>query len=44
MHILLNAKYKFKKGYNLKNIGSRVMGLVGYDVEFDCECIFQVSS
>jgi hypothetical protein len=27
----------------LKNIGSRVMGLVGYDVDFDCEDIFQVS-
>jgi hypothetical protein len=27
----------------LKNIGSRVMGLVGNDVEFDGEHIFQVS-
>jgi hypothetical protein len=43
MHILLNTKYK-KKGHNLKNIGSRVMGLVGNDVEFDGEYIFQVSS
>ena len=33
-----------KKGHNLKNIGSRVMGLVGNDVEFDGEYIFQVSS
>ncbi len=29
-----------KKGHNLKNIGSRVMGLVGNDVEFDGEYIF----
>jgi hypothetical protein len=33
-----------EKGHNLKNISSRVMGLVGNDVEFDCEHIFQVSS
>jgi archaellum component FlaF (FlaF/FlaG flagellin family) len=32
-----------KKGHNLKNIGSRVMGVVGYDVDFDGEYIFQVS-
>jgi hypothetical protein len=30
-----------KKGHNLKNIGSRVLGLVGND--FDGEYIFQVS-
>ncbi len=29
-----------KKGHNLKNIDSRVMGLVGNDVEFDGEYIF----
>jgi hypothetical protein len=28
----------------LKNIPSRVMGLVGNDVEFDGEYIFQVSN
>jgi hypothetical protein len=32
-----------KKGHNLKN-GSSVMGLVAYDVEFDDEYIFEVSS
>jgi hypothetical protein len=32
-----------KMGHNLKNIGSRVMGLVGYDADFDGEYIFQVS-
>jgi hypothetical protein len=31
-----------KKGYNLKNIGSRVVGLVGND-NLDGEYIFQVS-
>jgi hypothetical protein len=33
-----------KKGHNLKNIGSRVMGIVGNDVDFDVEYIFQFSS
>jgi hypothetical protein len=33
-----------KKGQNLKNIRSRVMGLIGNDVELDGEYIFQVSS
>jgi hypothetical protein len=33
-----------KKGHNLKNVGSRVVGLVGNGVEFDDEYIFQVSS
>jgi hypothetical protein len=33
-----------RKGHNLKNIGSRVMGLVvGNDVGFDGEYIFHVS-
>jgi archaellum component FlaF (FlaF/FlaG flagellin family) len=32
-----------KKGHNLKNIGSRVMHIVGYDVDFDGEYIFKVS-
>ena len=31
------------KGHNLKNIGGTVMGLVGYDVDFHSEYIFQVS-
>ncbi len=33
-----------KKGHNLKNIDSRVMGLVADDVEFDGEHIVQVLS
>jgi hypothetical protein len=32
-----------KKGHNLINIGSRVMGLVGDDVYFDGKYLFQVS-
>jgi hypothetical protein len=32
-----------KKGHNLKNIGRRVMVLVGNHVDFDGEYIFQVS-
>jgi hypothetical protein len=32
-----------KKGHNLKNIGRRVMVLVGNDANFDVEYIFQVS-
>jgi hypothetical protein len=32
-----------KKGYTLKNIGRRFMGLVGNDDDFDGEYIFQVS-
>jgi hypothetical protein len=32
-----------KKGHNLKNIGSRVMGLVDNYVDFDGEYIFYVS-
>jgi hypothetical protein len=32
------------KGHNLKNIGSRVMDLIGNDEDFDDEYIFQVSS
>jgi archaellum component FlaF (FlaF/FlaG flagellin family) len=32
-----------KRVHNLTNIGSRVMGLVGYDIDFDGEYIFQVS-
>ena len=43
VYILLNEQFKWKKGHNLKNIGSRVMGVVGYDVDFDGEYIFQVS-
>jgi hypothetical protein len=31
-----------KKGYNWKNIGSRVIGLIGNDVDFDGKYIFQV--
>jgi hypothetical protein len=40
VHILLNTKFKWKKGHNLKNIEIRVMGLAGYDVDFDGEYIF----
>jgi hypothetical protein len=32
-----------KKGHNSKNIHSRVMGLVGNDVEFDVEYILNGS-
>jgi hypothetical protein len=32
-----------KKGHNLNNIGSRVIGFVGNDVDFDGEYLFQVS-
>jgi hypothetical protein len=32
-----------KKEHNLKNVGSRVMGRVCNDVDFDVEYIFQVS-
>jgi hypothetical protein len=38
VHLLLNPKYK------LKNISSRVMGLIGNDVEFDDEYMSHVSS
>jgi hypothetical protein len=30
-----------KKGHKLKNIESRILGLVGYEVDFDGEYIFQ---
>ena len=43
VHILFNAKNKGKKGHNLKSNCIRVMGLVGDDVDFDGEYIFQVS-
>jgi hypothetical protein len=33
-----------KRGHNLKSICRRVIGLVGKDVDFDDEYIFQVSS
>jgi hypothetical protein len=32
-----------QKGHNLKNISSRVMGHIDYDVDFNGEYIFQVS-
>jgi hypothetical protein len=32
-----------KKGHNLKNIGSKVVGVVADDVDLDGEYIFQVS-
>jgi hypothetical protein len=42
VHILVNQNVS-EKGAYLKNIGSRVIVLVGNDVDFDVEYIFQVS-
>jgi hypothetical protein len=39
VHNLVNVKFKWKRG-NVKNVGSRVLGLVGNDL--DSEYIFQV--
>jgi hypothetical protein len=36
VHILVNTQFKWKMGITI-TIWSRVMGLVGYDVDFDGE-------